>query len=129
MEQINMPAGTYYIGDPCIIIKGNPGYQWIEKLWALFYQLNNKAAFLEIDGVKIFIGLTYGGDGVYDGITVDTGTICVIGVDNLQNDERFNFGNLNIRGAKFITADETFTISYQDGDFMIGDFFTIITKF
>lgn len=97
MEQINMPAGAYYVGDPCLIIKGTPGYHWIEKLWSLFYKLDQRAALLEVDGVKIFIGQTYGGDGIYDGITVDTGTIAVIPVDNLSGDERFNFDNFAIR--------------------------------
>lgn len=124
-----MPAGTYYIGDPCIIIKGNPGYLWIEKLWALFYRLNRKAAVLEIDGVKLFIGRTYGGDGVYNGIAVDTGTIAVIRVNSIKNDERFNFGNLDIRGTKFITAKSPFTIAYENGNFQIGNFFTIDTRF
>ena len=86
MEQINMPAGAYYVGDPCLIIKGTPGYHWIEKLWSLFYKLDQRAALLEVDGVKIFIGQTYGGDRIYDGITVDTGTIAVIPVGNLSGD-------------------------------------------
>lgn len=129
MKQINMPAGTYYVGDPCLVIKGMPGYQWIEKLWAIFYKLDHKAALLEIDGVKIFIGRTYGGDGVYDGITVDTGTIAVIPVDDILDDERFNFYDFKIRGTRSFTADAPFTITYDGGDFEIGAYLTIKTRF
>lgn len=129
MEQINMPAGAYYVGDPCLIIKGTPGYHWIEKLWSLFYKLDQRAALLEVDGVKIFIGQTYGGDGIYDGITVDTGTIAVIPVDNLSGDERFNFDNFAIRGTKFFTAPESFVITYDKGDFQIGGHLTVKTRF
>lgn len=121
MNQIKMKPGTYYIGDPSYIIRGNDGYYWIEKLWNLFYKTNSKNAFLEIDNVPLFIGSTYGGDGVYDGIYVDSGTICVMQIDHLHDDPRFNFRDMNIKGTRFMTFSEEFFVLYDEGIFKIGD--------
>jgi len=128
MYKARMEPGTYYIGDPSYITNKDQGYIWIEKLWDLFYKNVGNHLF-KIDNVKLFIGSTYGGDGVYNGYYVDSGTIAIIKIDEFMNDEKFNFRNMNIKGASFITFNDFFTILYDNGNFNIGDNITIKTEF
>jgi len=121
-----MESGTYYIGDPSYIIKGNQGYLWIEKLWDEFYKDEIPAKFLNIDGISIFLGQTYGGDGIYNGFYVDSGVICVLKIDMLFNDERFSIKEM--KGTKIETFNTPLLINYNEGIFNIGNLI-INTKF
>jgi hypothetical protein len=123
-----MPKGTYYIGDPCYIIKGNPGYIWIDKLWDIFYNHNDQTGVLDIDGVKLFIRNSYEGDGDFDGFYVDSGCIAIIKIDALLKDERFDFNNMSIKGTKFIAFPNDFTITFEEGKFNIGNTVVIQTN-
>ena len=75
---------------------------------------------IEVNGVKLFLHSSYEGDGVFDGFFVDSGCIAVIKIDDLLDDNRFNFKNFNIRGTKFIKFDHNFEIIYDNGLFKIG---------
>jgi hypothetical protein len=52
---------------------------------------------------------------------VDSGTICVMQIDMLHEDPRFNFRDMNIKGSQFITFGQEFLILYDEGIFKIGD--------
>jgi|SRR5690554_330317 len=121
-----MKPGEYYIGDPSYITKGNPGYHWIEKLWDAFYADKTPAKTLTIDDVNLFIGQTAGGDGVFDDIFVDTGVIVVMRINDLKDDQRFNFNKT--KGVKFYKFDEEFTITYNKGIFNIGNQIALTTE-
>lgn len=114
-----MEPGTYYVGDLSYITKGHDGYVWIEKVWDAFYQDQDKAKLVTVDGITLFLGQTYGGDGIFDGFYVDSGTIAVIKIDNLLTDNRFRI--IQAKGSKILTFQEPFFISYHQGNFKIGD--------
>ena len=128
MINVVMPKGTYYIGDPCYINHGNAGYIWIEKLWDVYYNTKGHNGLLNIDGVNLFIQNTYEGDGVFDGYYVDSGTIAIININNLINDERFDFHNMVIKGTKFVNFNEEINIAFKEGLFNINNEILINTK-
>ena len=121
MVHVTLPPGIYYIGDLGYVTKGEAGYQWIEKVWQAFYADKTPAKLLTIDQVLLFLGRTQGGDGIFDGFYCDTGTLVVLAIDTLLEDERFYFNNMVMKGAKFVTFLEPFQVSYQDGQWNIAD--------
>lgn len=129
MLKVKLPKGTYYIGDPCYITKGELGFVWIEKLWDKFYHHNDKNGLITIDGVDIFIQNTYDGDGQFDGFYCDSGTLCVLRIDDIISDPRFNFNNMNIKGAKFVNFSDDIIVTYEKGDFNINNEIIIKTSF
>jgi hypothetical protein len=122
-----MQRGTYYIGDPCYITRGDPGYEWIEKVWNHFY--GGHKGLITVGGVSLFLENTFDGDGVYDGYFVDSGCLCVIRIDELTTDDRFNFRNMTIRGTRFAMFDHDFEVSYDEGTFTIDHQILIRTKY
>jgi hypothetical protein len=128
MINVKMPQGTYYIGDPCYINHGPAGFKWIEKLWDTYYHTQGHNGRLNIDGVYLFIQNTYEGDGAFDGFYVDSGTIAIIKIDDLINDERFNFKNMVIKGTKFVRFNKELNITYEEGLFNINNEIVINTK-
>lgn len=79
---LEMPAGTYWVGDPCY---GVPDQRWMEWLEAADYESNHPVLYAELDGHPV-VGLTTAyGDGVYhDGpgneYPVDAGLIGMVPV-------------------------------------------------
>lgn len=97
-----LKKGTYFIGDPAIFIRKNDeGEKFVQKLWDLFYQDMNKFQHLIIDQVEFFITRTAEGDGYFDGIGTDTGTIMIIRVDELSQDSRFS-NRFPAKGCKLL---------------------------
>lgn len=129
MPKAIMEKGTYYIGDPCYITKGEKGFIWIEKLWDSFYNHNDGTGIVKVDGVKLFIQNTYDGDGAFEEFFCDTGTFAIIKIDDLFKDERFSFKNMNINGAKFVSFPNDFEVSCVQGDFNINNEIFIKTSF
>ena len=93
MEQQNkekkflMPAGTYYVGDPCYIFNGPIGDNWWNKLCDTMFRPSFQG-FAEIDGITVWVDTTNFGDGAYPSnkdreYFVDSGTIGVVRVDNI----------------------------------------------
>jgi hypothetical protein len=117
-----LKKGTYFIGDPAIFIRKNQnGEQFVKKLWDLFYLDMNLFQHLEIDGIEFYITRTAEGDGYFDGIGTDTGTIMIIRIDDLSQDERFHH-QYPSRGCKLIEVIdkdgvmvESFNIYFDNG--------------
>lgn len=127
MPKAILPKGTYYIGDPCYITKGDPGYHWYEKLLDMHYNHNDQTGVYNVDNVMLFMQNTAEGDGAFDGFYVDSGLICIMKIDGLLNDPRFNFKNMSIKGTTFAAFPEDFEVSYEEGTFQVGPSITIHT--
>jgi len=87
MREIRMPAGRYYLGDPCYSV---PKDRWMEWLEAADYENNREVLIAELDGHKILGLNTHHGDGVYedqDGniYGVDSGLIGLVPVEIAEN--------------------------------------------
>ena len=127
--EFNLKPGTYYIGDPSYVTKGNEGWQWLEGIWKELYASVDKCIFTTFEGVELFVGRTYGGDGIFGDFFVDSGAISIIKIDNLNNDPRFNFRNNSIKGAKFVILDYEAILYYDKGEFKIDGIVDINTEF
>ena len=52
--EFNLKPGTYYIGDPSYVTKGNEGWQWLEGIWKELYASVDKCIFTTFEGVELF---------------------------------------------------------------------------
>jgi hypothetical protein len=117
-----LKKGSYFIGDPAIFIRKNPeGDRFVQKLWDLFYLDMNQFQHFILDGVELYITRTAEGDGYFDGIGTDTGTIMIIRIDDLKNDTRFH-SEFPTRGCKMLEVKdrdlvsvESFNIHFESG--------------
>lgn len=124
-DSITVPAGTYYIGDPCYAIGDSPIY---EEAW------NNAgyttpAIYLSEKGV-VYIDATAHGDGGYkgsDGFTysVDAGVISIISAEIIQEllDTQDDTTTLEdtIYGGKLHTFLHPVECIFGDGEFEFQD--------
>lgn len=122
---VHMPAGTYYVGDPCYVV---PDHRWMEWLALADPDVfgenptrtdggTARIMNAELDGHPVLgIGTKYG-DGVYVGSDgerygVDAGLIGVVSVE-IADATGLSLGSV----VKF---DRPFTCSYEDGTIVLG---------
>jgi len=97
-----LSKGRYYIGDPARIIKKNKeGDQLINQLWDVFYQDFNQFQQIKVDGLIFYMFRTEGGDGIFDGVTTDTGVLMIMNLDQIKDHVAFK-QDLTIDGFKVI---------------------------
>jgi hypothetical protein len=115
MKRFTLPAGTYFIGDPCYLIKK----QWGEVCDKMD---NQRAALITINNQKLFIAETRFGDGEYiddfgENYSVDSGTIAVT---PLELNDKATLANLKIYGCVKEFPKE-FECSWSEGIFEIDN--------
>ena len=107
-----LPAGEYYVGDPCYCFEGS----WSAVLAATDFFKNETVSF---NGGFVAATNTAYGDGTYDGsdgnsYPVDAGLIGVVSVSLYEEtDPPF--------GMQRVIFGEDFTVSSEDGVIKIGD--------
>lgn len=123
-ESVVVPAGTYYIGDPCYPIGDSPIY---EEAWAnVGYAV--PAVYRSPTGI-VYIDRTAYGDGGYEGSDgfeygVDAGVISIISLEIIQ--EFLNIQNTDVldklvRGGKLHTFLHPVKCIFGDGEFEFQD--------
>ena len=74
-----LPAGKYFIGDPCYVIETE---KWMDFLTEMWYQEKLQSPMFWFEGELVFVSSTMYGDGVYtdgyDDYPVDAGLIGVV---------------------------------------------------
>lgn len=120
MEKI--PAGKYYIGDPCYVIAEE---KWMDFLNKGFWPAEEKGrAVFEFEGKTCFAHHTAYGDGVYfdnkgEQFPVDAG---IIGAIPFELCDRVYAGEVEARHLGIIVDLENETsVEYDEGTFHIGD--------
>jgi hypothetical protein len=108
---VKMPAGTYWVGDPCYAVPDN---RWMEWLEAADYMNERRFLLAELDGHAVLGVGTAWGDGVYRGsdgnfYPVDAGLIGVVPVEVASAGVREDL-------MKKVTFDRDFECSYDDED-------------
>jgi hypothetical protein len=97
-----LPKGIYFIGDPAMIFKKTKaGDDLIKALWKEFYKDMNSFQRLEMDHVVIYLTRTAEGDGFYGTVGTDTGTIGIIELNQIKDDERFK-AEERLRGCYYL---------------------------
>ncbi|MBU1142242.1 MAG: hypothetical protein KKH92_01200 [Firmicutes bacterium] len=124
-----LSAGTYFIGDPAMMIKKTKeGDQFITTLWDLFYKDMNQFQKLVIDGVTLFITRTAEGDGLFGDVGTDTGTICIMRLEDITKDDRFN-ANAILRGCHYINVDQEDQVTVANFNIRFDSGYQVITNF
>lgn len=117
---VEMPAGEYWVGDPCYAV---PDERWMEWLEAADYMNEHSLLVADLDGHTVLgLGTAYG-DGVFvgsDGFDygVDAGLIGVVPVEVADySDEKYPAGAL-MRRVEFT---EPFECRYSNGTIILGN--------
>jgi hypothetical protein len=103
-----MPAGRYYVGDPCY---GVPTDRWMEWLEAADYLDEPKILLAELDGKPVIgVGTAYG-DGEYPGsdgnrYPVDAGLIGAVPAELVKEEKPF--------GMELVIFQEAFEVRYEE---------------
>jgi len=122
-----LKPGLYAIGDPAMLIKKNAaGNVFITTLWNTFYKKPNEFQEMIINGISLYMTRTLGGDGIFSGIGTDTGTIMIICIDDIQNDERFKF-NLQQTFVKYMLVKEDEWVTVENFHIYFKNGFSIHT--
>lgn len=90
MTSYKLKAGTYIMGDPALIFKKVEGIKLSEALWKAFYIEPQKFQKLTLDDITFYITKTKEGDGYFDGVGTDSGTIMIIDATLYVHDHRLN---------------------------------------
>ena len=125
MAQYTLNPGSYVICDPAYIIhKTREGLAFNDQLRIMFFKDMNKFHRFEIDGIILYMFRSLGGDGVFDGVGTDTGTIIIIETSQLQGDPRFKSDYTSGRILTFeakepvIATVENFDLTLSNGIFI-----------
>jgi hypothetical protein len=128
MTTYTLKKCTYLCGDPAMIIKKTEdGDRVIRQLWDTFYLDMQAFQHLMIQGVDLYITRTAEGDGVYQGVGTDTGTLMLICVDDHLNDERLNL-TLHRPGMKTLELEDQSTVTVNRFNISFSNGITIITN-
>jgi hypothetical protein len=119
---MRLPAGTYYIGDPCYVIDK----EW-DNVCNMSFDKNGQPlnGVMVLNNKEMFIGCTAYGDGLYfdqfgNQYPVDSGCIGVVPVELIDKEDCSN--------PHFVTFDKPFAIIYNLGKFEIDTLFIDTTE-
>lgn len=90
MDSYQLKPSTYLIGDPGLIYKKIEGRKLTDHLFEIFYKAPKRFQKMNIDGITFYITKTKDGDGYYDGVGTDSGTIMIIDLDAYLHDPRIH---------------------------------------
>ena len=117
----NIPAGTYYIGDPCYVFNADSRSK-IAKLNDCF-----DIPHIEYKGKPVIAFGTKFGDGTYNGFSVDSCLIGIVDISLIEEGSTF-FNDSFDRQKHIVTFFKPFDFEYDDGDFHIGNQIHIYTN-
>ena len=95
-EAISLPAGDYYIGDPCYVLSDEDYKEMLTQAYG-----NKKTYSATIRGHKLFVSGTYYGDGIYsdevgNAYMVDSGQLSCVPMELVEDvNEAARCGTLN----------------------------------
>ena len=121
----NIPAGTYYVGDPCYVFN-NTGKN---DSWSKIIELSDcfDIPYFEYKDKLIIAFGTKSGDGVYNGFSVDSGLIGIVDIGLIEEGSAF-FNESFDRQKHLVTFDKPFDFEWDNGDFHIGQQISIYTN-
>ncbi len=121
----NIPAGTYYVGDPCYVFN-NSGKA---DSWSKIIEISDcfDIPHIEFKGKPIIAFGTKFGDGMYNGFCVDSGLIGIVDISLIEEGSTFFNDSFN-RDKHTITFDKPFDFECDDGNFHIGGKISIYTN-
>ncbi len=119
-----LPAGKYWVGDPCYLIRQDDWSYFCEVIISLDFEY-----FSYKNLTKFFYFNTYYGDGVYPltksskeiaELGVDSGTLAIIPAGLAK--EWAKHPDAKKQLGRFITVDKPFSVDYDNGIASFGDY-------
>ena len=120
-----IPAGTYYIGDPCYVFNNSGKADSWEKIIEISDCFD--IPHIEFKDKPVIAFGTKFGDGSYNGFSVDSGLIGIVDISLIEEGSAFFNESFN-RDKHTITFDKPFDFEWDDGDFHIGGRISIYTN-
>ena len=117
----NIPAGTYYVGDPCYVFN-NSGKA---DSWMKIIEISDCFDIPHIEfkdkpviafGTSDESHFVKFGDGVYNGFCVDSGLIGIVDISLIEEGSAF-FNESFDRDKHTVTFDKPFDFEWDNGDF------------
>ena len=117
----NIPAGTYYIGDP--------GHVFGRESWKKLIEITDcfEIPNVEYKDKPVIAFETNSGDASYNGFNVDSGLIGIVDISLIEEDSTFFNENFN-RQKHTVTFFKPFDFEWDNGDFHIGNQIHIYTR-
>jgi len=112
-----MPAGEYWVGDPCYAV---PADRWMEWLEAAGYQTQDRYLLAHLDGKPVLGISTAHGDGCYpddhgNEYPVDAGLIGLVPVEIAADNDAHH-----LEGMHRVRFDSDFECRYDEGVIVLG---------
>lgn len=128
MITYKLKKGAFIVGDPGVLIRKNEdGNKLTDQLFSLYQVDRNHFHELELSGIKVWMMRTAEGDGYYQTVGTDSGTIMVICYDDYHEDKRLNL-NLHHPGTLTIELEENDTVSMERFNLYFSNGVKIITQ-
>jgi len=116
---MTLPAGKYYIGDPCYVIRGVDYERWT-KFCDVLHEVCDGGPIVEFEGIPMFADGTAHGDGTYldnedNEYGVDAGLIGAVPVELIDDEDGIELGRI-------VTFSEPFEVDRSaEGMFQFGN--------
>ena len=134
MNKTTLPAGTYWLGDPCYVV-GEPHESWLKLVDAFYGEdkdiPHTEIRVVELNGQKMVWSNTNYGDGVYWGTNgfnygVDAGLLGIVPVDLIHPDSSENGSDRELGAIVEFTEDVVIerlenSIKFGDVEILVGD--------
>ncbi|MBN2268953.1 MAG: hypothetical protein V3569_03875 [Acholeplasmataceae bacterium] len=123
-----LSPGTYFLGDPSIVIqKKGDAIKFINQLWDHVYEDRVRFKKIVVDQITFYIMKSISGDGVYQGISTDSGVISLIDCKDLKNENLFRIPKAE-KGFKWLVLHENTIVYEKEGILEIQNHIKIDTN-
>lgn len=114
-NQYVLNPGKYFLGDPSIVIqKKGIATKFINQMWDKVYEDSIRFKKVMIDNVNIYLMKSMAGDGMFEGIGTDSGVICIICFNDMQNELLFRIPKVE-KGFKWLILDTQVSVFEENG--------------
>ncbi|MFA6377089.1 MAG: hypothetical protein WCW63_00540 [Acholeplasmataceae bacterium] len=114
-NQYVLNPGKYFLGDPSIVIqKKGIATKFINQMWDKVYEDSIRFKKVMIDNVNIYLMKSMAGDGMFEGIGTDSGVICIICFNDMQNELLFHIPKVE-KGFKWLILDTQVSVFEENG--------------
>lgn len=119
-----MPAGTYYLGDPCYVIDDKNWQAFLDYFEIQLVNGENQYATAIIDNHLTFVAFTLNGDGTYfdnhgNEFPCDAGMLGCVPLLLTDSDRVYDVHEHDL--GIIVTFDKEFTVDCHDGIIYIGN--------
>lgn len=114
-NQYVLNPGKYFLGDPSIVIqKKGVAIKFINQLWDKVFEDDIRFKKIIVDDIAIYLMKSIAGDGMFEGIGTDSGVICIIDFNHMQDELLFRIPTIE-KGFKWLIFDTEVSVFEENG--------------